>query len=161
MKPDLTLSEQKERETIASRVYAATAAWVAAAEAYRVAYDAEREAWRVYMGDRDLYVDGYTESLAATEASRLTHMLVQSVVGQAVARRNEAWAEREQAMKAEKDFRARMDARPDLTCEGCGAPATVLWDGEGFCGDCNAMLETEARMREDEQQADYARTRGV
>lgn len=150
MKPDLTLSEQKERETIASRVYAATVSWQAAASAMESASIAEKQAFRAMKIGRG-------DPMALDLAWKLADYAME----QAVARRNEAWREREQAMEAEKDFRARMDARPDLTCEGCGAPATVLWDGEGFCGDCNAMLETEARMREDEQQRDYARTRGV
>lgn len=160
MKPDLTLSEQKERETIASRVYAATVVWAAAAEERDKALEAADAAMMERAGALHELNEGSC-TLDAYEAAVLASKLADRVAHDARVAATAAWLEREQAMKAEKDFRARMDARPEVMCEGCGAPATVLWDGEGFCGDCNAMLETEARMREDEQQADYARTRGV
>lgn len=115
MKPDLTLSEQMERETLASRVYAATVSWELAAK----------------------------------------------LADEAIKRSDEAWSEREAALAAQADFRRRMAARPEATCEGCGAPAVVIWSGEGYCADCDAMLEIEQRQLEDEQLADYARTRGV
>ena len=155
MKRALAPSEQKERETLASRVYAATVAWEAAIAAHAEADRAERDAWRVYTEYRDAL------TYEQIEPARLAHMLAQSVAEQASKRMEEAWAEREDALYAEREFRAKLNKRESIPCEECGEEATLMHLGTPLCEECDQeqQLEHDDMLRD--QMRDYYAERGV
>lgn len=140
----LTPSEQRERETIASRVYAAASSWESASHQAAVAQDREREMRALRDAD------------PLSVSARITWELSDYEMEQASARHAQAWQEYQDALKVQDGFRMRTGA-----CSCCGGPAVFVIDGELFCDECNDMLQREAEQREAEQQADYARTRGV
>ena len=140
----LTPSEQRERETIASRVYAAASSWEAASHQAAVTQDREREMRALRDAD------------PLSVSARITWELSDYEMEQASTRHAQAWEEYQAALKAQDEFRRRTGR-----CDCCGDPAVRDYDGTFYCDECDLALSRDAEQREAEQHADYARTRGV
>ena len=156
MKRNLTLAEQKERETLASRVYAATVSLDAAKEAYENCRVLERRDWHAYANARDRFLaDVRSCEKDAVQTARMVWQHSDRCLELAAERMAEAESEREDALEAEKDFRTRMDARPALACAYCEAEAEIVREDEALCGPCDAKLQAEWDAMMAEQERDY------